>query len=130
MFTFSTTATPPSPPRHTPTATLRRVTTYLGVAVAVAAVLALLVIYTVYQFKLSAAVFGGDVSAAQFALHVVSQMRGWVLLLFGGLILVDVGVAFARARKWVAQDTLEALFGVGVCGWGGVVLVWERFGLL
>ena len=135
---------PPPPPRHTPTRTLTRIATILGILVAIV----LGISYIVYEFKLSAAVFRQDGSQAMHALSVLAYMRGGVLIVAGVALMVAAGIEYWRDTSsqvlgapgasgasggtsgWTGQDTGEVVLGIAGVVWGGVVMGWKRFGLV
>ncbi len=129
---------PPPPPRHTPTRTLTRIATILGILVAIV----LGISYIVYEFKLSVAVFRQDGSQAMHALSVLAYMRGGVLIVAGVALMVAAGIEYWRDTSsqvlgasggtsgWTGQDTGEVVLGIAGVVWGGVVMGWKRFGLV
>ena len=126
---------PPPPPRHTPTRTLTRIATILGILIAIV----LGISYIVYEFKLSAAVFRQDGSQAMHALSVLAYMRGGVLIFAGVALMVAAGIEYWRDTSsqvlgasggWTGQDTGEVVLGIAGVVWGGVVMGWKRFGLV
>ena len=132
---------PPPPPRHTPTRTLTRIATILGILIAIV----LGISYIVYEFKLSAAVFRQDGSQAMHALSVLAYMRGGVLIVAGVALMVAAGIEYWRDTSsqvlgasgasggtsgWTGQDTGEVVLGIAGVVWGGVVMGWKRFGLV
>lgn len=123
---------PPPPPRHTPTRTLTRIATILGILIAIV----LGISYIVYEFKLSAAVFRQDGSQAMHALSVLAYMRGGVLIVAGVALMVAAGIEYWRdttsgaSGGWTGQDTGEVVLGIAGVVWGGVVMGWKRFGLV
>lgn len=99
----------------------------------------LAVIYIVYDFRLTGAVFAQDGARAMHALGVLAYMRGGVLVLGGLALVAAAGVEYWRdgqmggagkAVEWTGQDTGEVVLGVIGVIWGGVVMGWRRFALV
>ena len=120
--------------RHTVVNTFKRVSTSVVLIIVIILCVLMFAYRTYVYFYLTDAVFAKDATGARWALHMLSTLRGSVLVLAGLVYLFVIVHDYynepQNTRHWTVQDSIEVVIAGLVMAWGVLLFVWRSLALV